>query len=257
MLITIKNLEMQTFQLEIDPFATVLQLKQQIKLLKGKNYPAENQQLIYAGQFLIDDQTIGSYNIDEKKFIVVIVNRPKKVEFDQESSSCDNTASVSSTVQSDKKSNHGDRQCKRSIYDRMVTNIMELGYDRATVEHILQATSNNAHRAVEILFGIGNNFDDENEQRQDIFHFNPNIVSEESSESSSEDNNEQDSLDVSGNNSFVSEEEAVQMTQADRESIERLKDLGFPESLVLETYIACEKNENLTANVLLAHTSNE
>lgn len=53
------------------------ELKDKIEALKGTDYPAAGQKLIYAGKILSDDSPMSEYSIDEGKFIVVMVSKPK------------------------------------------------------------------------------------------------------------------------------------------------------------------------------------
>ncbi|VDK72848.1 unnamed protein product [Anisakis simplex] len=46
---------------------------------------------------------------------------------------------------------------------------------------------------------------------------------------------------------------SIQITEAERDAINRLKSMGFPEQLVIEAYFACDKNEDLAVNYILAH----
>ncbi|OQV21248.1 putative UV excision repair protein RAD23-like protein B [Hypsibius exemplaris] len=44
----------------------------------------------------------------------------------------------------------------------------------------------------------------------------------------------------------------VNVTPAEQAAIERLKALGFPEQMVIEAFIACDKNEEMAANLLFS-----
>ncbi|XP_012232734.1 UV excision repair protein RAD23 homolog A [Linepithema humile] len=361
MIITLKNLQQQTFTIEIDSSQTVKDLKEKIETQKG--FPVEHQKLIYAGKILADEQPLTEYNIDEKKFIVVMVTKPKasttfatpktneeqRVESDKKEESTSSSATTQSpslnpNVQdtSQAASNVQEQpaaatpaagQAESALlmgedYNTMVNNIMDMGYEREQVVQALRASFNNPDRAVEyLLTGIpAQLFEDPPEdppeaqeqlqdQSQDPLAFlrmqpqfqqmrqviqqNPQLLNNLLQQIGSTNpallqlisqnqeafvrmlNEPVESttgagarvLPTSGGGIASAGATAaggavnggagtgaaagvgpglIQITPQDRDAIERLKALGFPEHLVVQAYFACEKNENLAANFLLS-----
>ncbi|XP_025192534.1 UV excision repair protein RAD23 homolog B [Melanaphis sacchari] len=341
MLITFKNLQQQTFKLEIDSDQTVRQLKEKLQAEKGSEYLAENQKLIYAGKILSDDTKISDCNIDSKKFVVVMVS---KAAGGVSASSATNTAgaaSASSTVTKPSSSvSTSQKPAEKSLpaeqprveeqltspvidtpasvpesassdeFERMVQNVMDMGYERSQVENALRASFNNPDRAVEyLLTGIP----DELQADPTINQSMSSLISEDTGSSTGSSQVPQADplaflrnqptfqqmrsvvqqnpellnsvlqqigqtnpalLQMISNNqeAFVrmlnepNEGAAaapaaagrgpvggyeVPVSTQDKEAIDRLKALGFPEHQVVQAYFACEKNENMAANLLL------
>jgi len=353
MIITLKNLQQQTFQVEIDASETVKNLKAKIEEEKGKEYPAENQRLIYAGKILTDESVLSEYNIDEKKFIVVMVTKPKSTptpyagpsdptappEQTEEAKQPEEktaTASSESTVPPVTDPPSASQPAAANIvdaesallmgedYNKILQNIMDMGYDREQVEQALRASFNNPDRAVEyLLTGIpAQLFDDppgpgaENDptlptsgggseedplaflrsqpqfqQMRQVIQQNPQLLNAvlqqigqtnpallqlisqnqeafvrmlnepaapgggggtpASAVSAGHAGSLEEGTGAGGGGSMFASG-IIQVTPQDKEAIERLKALGFPEHLVIQAYFACEKNENMAANFLLS-----
>nr|XP_027199274.1 UV excision repair protein RAD23 homolog A-like [Dermatophagoides pteronyssinus] len=217
-------------------------------------------------------------------------------------------------------------------YERMVTQIMEMGYDRSSVERALRASFNNPDRAVEYLISGIPDFDSaplatspsEQSSRSELsdtgsdsnpFEFlrnqpmfrtmrqtvqsNPHLLNSMIQQISQ--NNprllelisqnqeaflqmlnepiEPSAPQTTGSGVSAAAAAAVEsapehpnpaeqsnlmnligtahMTQQDKEAIDRLKALGFPEYLVIQAYFACDKNENMAANFLLSQGNDD
>ncbi|NXA02307.1 RD23A protein, partial [Nesospiza acunhae] len=123
-----------------------------------------------------------------------------------------------------------------SEYETMLSEIVSMGYERERVVAALRASYNNPHRAVEYLLT-------QISQHQEQFIQMLNEPLGELGE-------------LEGEVGAIGDESPqmnyIQVTPQEKEAIERLKALGFPESLVIQAYFACEKNENLAANFLLS-----
>ncbi|KAI4285232.1 MAG: hypothetical protein L6R38_000838 [Xanthoria sp. 2 TBL-2021] len=75
MKLTFKDLKQTKFEIEAEPSETVGVLKE--KISKEKGWEASLLKLIYSGKILQDANTIESYSIEEKGFIVCMVGKPK------------------------------------------------------------------------------------------------------------------------------------------------------------------------------------
>lgn len=84
MKLTFKDLKQQKFFIEAEPSETIATLKEKISTEKG--WEVAQQKLIYSGKILQDQNTIGSYNIEEKGFIVCMISKPKAPPVDKEAS---------------------------------------------------------------------------------------------------------------------------------------------------------------------------
>ncbi|XP_064844083.1 UV excision repair protein RAD23 homolog A-like isoform X2 [Oncorhynchus masou masou] len=185
MQITLKTLQQQTIQIDIDPDQTVKALKEKIEAERGKdNFPVSGQKLIYAGKILQDDTPIKDYKIDEKNFVVVMVSKaksataastpsseaPKAPVQDSGSSTSAGPAPAAIPIPPEEPTptvaeppapassdlsvevQGGDASSALGAeYETMLTEIMSMGYERERVVAALRASFNNPHRAVEYL----------------------------------------------------------------------------------------------------------
>jgi len=190
MLLTFKTLQGQTFTLEVDATISVKDVKSKIEAEKGPDtYPADKQKLIYNGKVLENDDPLSKYEINEKKFLVVMVPKPQAVPASKpvEAPAASTPAATSQesvekkeetpmeedkkTEEPEKKPNETPSATESSAsgtpattgttpgadivvgeeVSSMVQNIMDMGYERNQVMAALRASFNNPDRAVEYL----------------------------------------------------------------------------------------------------------
>ncbi|ROT36008.1 UV excision repair protein Rad23 [Sodiomyces alkalinus F11] len=75
MKVTFKDLKQHKFTLDLEPTDLISSVKE--KIAQEKGWEAKDQKLIYSGKILKDEDTVESYKIEEKGFVVCMVNKPK------------------------------------------------------------------------------------------------------------------------------------------------------------------------------------
>lgn len=331
MKITIKTLKQEAFQIEVDPEKdTVRTLKEKFSRESKQDYPVERQRLIYLGKIMEDDDPLSQYNLDDKKFVVVMNKKPAAAPAAAEpaaapaatsSAKSESTPAATAAATEKPKEEEKPKEDKKPEPEPpqddiqiKIQRITEMGYSEEEARIALEICDNNPDRAVEYLLseiatssmppsagggggggsalGGSGGLAGSQESRlaflrehptflemkrllqedpsllpqllQKIQSSNPDlmrIISENQVEFLALINEGADGAGPDGRSGGVPRELETtaaamvdSLTQSDMDAIDRLKALGYPEHLVIQAYIACERNEYQAAEFLVSQT---
>ncbi|RGP69300.1 uv excision repair rad23 [Fusarium sporotrichioides] len=190
MKVTFKDLKQQKFTLDVEPSELISAVKEKISAEKG--WEPQLQKLIYSGKILKDDETVGSYNIEEKGFVVCMVNKPKPKPAESSAAppatpaapptrtpaapaapaqSASQQAAVPATPTPQRSADAGSEEpsglAMGSQRTEAIANMEAMGFERSQIEAAMRAAFNNPDRAVEyLLTGIPDNIRQEQQQRE-------------------------------------------------------------------------------------------
>ncbi|XP_041268376.1 UV excision repair protein RAD23 homolog A [Onychostruthus taczanowskii] len=242
--VTLKTLQQQTFKIRMEPHETVRALKEKIEAEKGSEaFPVAGQKLIYAGKILSDDVPIREYRIDEKNFVVVMVTKVgggPGGELRRELG----VPGIPGSPEPERPPVQESRPPEQPPPEG--DNPLEFLREQPQFQNMRQVIQQNPALLPALLQQLGQ----ENPQLlQQISQHQEQFI-----QMLNEPLGELGELE--GEVGAIGDESPqmnyIQVTPQEKEAIERLKALGFPESLVIQAYFACEKNENLAANFLLS-----
>jgi UV excision repair protein RAD23 len=176
MKITFKDLKQNKFVIDIEPTETVAALKARIQ--EDKGFEASSQKLIYSGKILQDANTVGSYNIEEKGFVVCMTAKAKPAAASSSkpapstpapaaaaqtpaapaapAPSSTATQNVPATpspapAQSERQFNDPSALTMGSERDAAIANMEGMGFPRAEIDRAMRAAFFNPDRAVQYL----------------------------------------------------------------------------------------------------------
>ncbi|KAL9692504.1 hypothetical protein quinque_015886 [Culex quinquefasciatus] len=301
MKITIKTLKQEAFHIEVDlEKDTVRTLKEKFFQESKQDYPVERQRLIYLGKIMEDDDPLSQYNLDDKKFVVVMNKKPATAPAEPAAattsaapaaakSSTESTPAAAAAAEKPKEEDKPKEDKKpepeppQDDIQIKIQRITEMGYSeeearisardlRATIRTGPSGRAGWRFARTSTTFLEMKRLLQEDpsllpQLLQKIQSSNPDlmrIISENQVEflalinEGAEGTGGSDGGRSGGGVPRELETTAAAMvdslTQSDMDAIDRLKALGYPEHLVIQAYIACERNEYQAAEFLVSQT---
>uniref|UniRef100_A0A6P4EXH2 UV excision repair protein RAD23 n=1 Tax=Drosophila rhopaloa TaxID=1041015 RepID=A0A6P4EXH2_DRORH len=287
MKLSIRMLDQRTISLEMSDTQDVRSLKQRLGSLSEVSLPVESLQLIYGGRIMEDVLPLSEYHIAEDKFIVLMRKKSEQMKPTEEQVPLTPppTASPSEVVtQVVAPSVAADEQ--------RVRDLMAMGYGEQEVRSALRASFNHPERAIEYLI---NGFPQETplatspsgeaaegleqlvgdprfDRVRDMIRENPELLqlilarlaeTDPAAFDVVQSHQEEFTAMLTGGDNAASEDSEtgatvqVSLTAEDDAAVERLEALGFHRLMAVQAYLACDKDEQLAAEILFRQSEED
>ena len=216
MLVKIKSLTGKQYVLDKDKHIKIIDLKNELLEKHGVNVS----KFCYSGKVLKDNLYLNDYDYNENNFIIIIPVKKESTNSTEETpeENISNTGLIEATIEIINSNQHHvdiDRQVSRDN----ITEINEIMNNPELIQTILSSFSQN----------------------------NPIGSSTINTEENTEENEEE--LNINSEiNSYLSE---FNLSYTQESDINELISLGFSRDEVLHIYVACNKNKELSANLLI------
>ncbi|XP_017084063.1 UV excision repair protein RAD23 homolog B [Drosophila eugracilis] len=291
MKLSIRMLDQRTINVEISESQNVRALKQRLGNLPEVSLSVESLQLIYGGRIMEDALPISEYRISEDKFIVLMGKKKVEVKPPEEQVQ---TTPPQTNVETETRTQVV--APSSSPDEQRVRDLMAMGYGEEEVRSALRASFNHPERAIEYLISgipheasaeqslapVSSGETTEEVQQlmgdpsvarvREMIRENPELLqlilarlaeTDPAAFETVQNNQEEFRAMLTGDGSVVSDDSEagatlqVSLTAEEAAAVERLEALGFHRVLAVQAYLACDKNEQLAAEILFRQSEED